>query len=93
MHRVVPDVPALPNALVLERHLPMLYALLDRLQDALGQMTVPDWCRAHGVTWLISTRLILPEFSPAQREAAIRGKPAAGQAGLLDLLPGPREPQ
>ncbi len=82
-----------PNALVLERHLPMLYALLDRLQDALGQMTVPDWCRAHGVTWLISTRLILPEFSPAQREAAIRGKPAAGQAGLLDLLPGPREPQ
>ena len=28
-----------PNALVLERHLPMLYALLDRLQDALGQMT------------------------------------------------------
>jgi len=82
-----------PNALVLERHLPMLYALLDRLQEALGQMTVPDWCRAHGVTWLIITRLILPAFSPAQREAAIRGKPAADQAGLLDLLPGPREPQ
>jgi hypothetical protein len=36
-------------------------------------MTVPDWCRAHGVTWLIITRLILPEFSPAQREAAICG--------------------
>jgi hypothetical protein len=82
-----------PNALVLERHLPMLYALLDRLQESLGQMTVTDWCRAHGVTWLIITRLILPEFSPAQREAAIRGKPAADQAGLLDLLPGPREPQ
>jgi hypothetical protein len=58
-----------PNALVLERHLPMLYALLDRPQDALGQMTVPDWCRVHGVTWLIITRLILPGFSPAQREA------------------------
>ena len=81
-----------PNALVLERHLPMLYALLDRLQEALGQMTVPDWCRVHGVTWLIITRLILPEFSPAQREAAIGSKPAADQAGLLDLLPGPREP-
>jgi hypothetical protein len=81
-----------PNALVLERHLPMLYALLDRLQDALGQMTVPDWCRVHGVTWLIITQLILPAFSPAQREAAIGGKPAADQAGLLDLLPGPREP-
>jgi hypothetical protein len=81
-----------PNALVLERHLPMLYALLDRLQEALGQMTVPDWCRAHGVTWLIITRLILPEFSMAQREAAMRGKPAADLAGLLYLLPGPREP-
>jgi len=52
-----------PNALVLERHLPMLCALLDRLQEALGQMTVPDWCRVHGFTWLIITRLILPEFS------------------------------
>jgi len=81
-----------PNALVLERHLPMLCALLDRLQEALGQMSVPDWCRAHGVAWLIITRLILPKFSPAQREAAIAAKPAAERAGLLDLLPGPREP-
>ena len=81
-----------PNALVLERHLPALYALLERLQTALGTMTVPDWCRAHGVTWLIITRLILPKFSPAQREAARRGMPAAGPVALLDLLSGPREP-
>ncbi len=81
-----------PNALVLGRHLPMLYALLERLQAELGKMTVPDWCRAHGVTWLIITRLILPKFSPAQREAALRGTPAAGPMDLLDLLSGPREP-
>jgi len=80
-----------PNALVLERHLPMLYALLERLQAELGEMTVPDWCRARGVTWLIITRLILPKFSPAQREAAMRGKPAAGAVAVLDLLSG-REP-
>lgn len=81
-----------PNALVLERHLPMLYALLERLQAELGKMTVPDWCRAHGVTWLIITRLILPKFSLAQREAAMRGKPAVGTVAVLDLLSGPREP-
>ena len=81
-----------PNALILERHLPMLYALLERLQAELGKKTVPDWCRAHGVNWLIITRLILPKFSPAQREAALRGKPAAGPVALLDLLSGPREP-
>ncbi len=71
----------------------MLYALLDWLQAELGKKTVPDWCRAHGVTWLIITRLILPKFSPAQREAAMRGKPAEGAlAALLDLLSGPWEP-
>lgn len=76
---------------MLERHLPALYALLDRLQAELGKMTVPDWCRAHGVTWLIITRLILPKFGLAQREAALRSKPAAGPVALLDLLSGPRE--
>ena len=81
-----------PNALVLERHLPALYALLDRVQAELGKMTVPDWCRAHGVTWLIITRLILPKFSPAQREAALRDALAAEPMALLDLLSGPREP-
>ncbi len=81
-----------PNALVLERHLPMLHALLGRLQAELGKMTVPDWCRAHGVTWLIITRLILPKFSPAQREAALQGVPSAESMALLDLLSGPREP-
>src|SRR6266498_3476886 len=80
-----------PNALILERHLPMLYALLERLQAGLGTMTVPDWCRAHGVTWLIITRLILPGFSPAQQQAAKRDKPTDTPADLLNLLDGPRE--
>src|SRR6266545_1453123 len=80
-----------PNALVLQRHLPMLYALLDHLQAQLDRMTVQDWCRAHGVTWLIITRLILPRFSPAQQQAAKRDKPTDTPADLLNLLDGPRE--
>jgi hypothetical protein len=60
-----------PNALVLERHLPMIYALLDRLQDALGQMTVQDWCRVHGV---LTTRPWPPLSGPAPT-ALIRPRP------------------
>jgi hypothetical protein len=80
-----------PNALVLERHLPMLYLLLDHLQAQLDRMSVLDWCRLHGVTWLIITRLILPRFSLAQRQLAQAAKPDVAPADLLDLLDGPRE--
>jgi hypothetical protein len=82
-----------PNALVLQRHLPMLYALLDHLQAQLDRMTVQDWCRAHGVTWLIITRLVLPRFSPAQQHAAKHDKPVDAPIDLLSLLNGPREQQ
>jgi hypothetical protein len=76
------------NALVAERHLPMLYALLDLLQDELDRLCVNDWCGKHGVTWLIITRLILPRFTDAQRNAALKAKP---DALPLDLLEGPKE--
>jgi hypothetical protein len=77
-----------PNALVAERHLPMLYALLDLLQVELDRLGVDDWCGRHGVTWLIITRLIMPRFTAAQREAALKAKP---DSLPLDLLEGPKE--
>lgn len=79
-----------PNALITERHLPMLLALADFLQDELGRSTVSDWCAAYGVTWLILTRLVLPRFTPAQRQAAAARKPPSPPFALLD---GPREHQ
>lgn len=77
-----------PNALVLERHLPMLLALLDYLQQELDTTDVGAWCRRHGITWLIITRLILPKFTDAQRTRAAAAKPARLP---LALLHGPQE--
>jgi hypothetical protein len=77
-----------PNALVAERHLPMLLALLDLLQQELDRLGVDDWCGRHGVTWLIITRLIMPRFTAAQRAAAVEAKPGSLP---VDLLEGPKE--
>jgi hypothetical protein len=72
-----------PNALVAERHLPMLYGLLDLLQQELDRLGVDDWCGRHGVTWLIITRLIMPRFTTAQRDAALKAKPGSLPLDLL----------
>jgi hypothetical protein len=77
-----------PNALILERHLPMLLALLDHLQRELDTTDLDAWCRRHGITWLIITRLILPKFTDAQKAQATAAKPARLP---LDLLHGPQE--
>jgi len=61
---------------------------LDLLQDELDRLGVRDWCGKHGVTWLIITRLIMPRFTAAQREAALKAKP---DSLPLDLLEGPKE--
>ncbi|MBQ0927542.1 hypothetical protein [Saccharopolyspora endophytica] len=78
-----------PNALVLERHLPALLALQDRLQADLDRYDAEHWARRHGQTWQIITTGILPRFSAAQRAAAAQHKPTLP----LDLLDGPREAQ
>ncbi|QKW52666.1 hypothetical protein [Streptomyces buecherae] len=78
-----------PNALVAERHLPKLFALLNWLQDELDARSVDDWIGRHGITWLIITRLILPKFTPAQQERARQEAPGALPTELLDGL---REP-
>ncbi|MFJ5839799.1 hypothetical protein ACIQGO_24085 [Streptomyces shenzhenensis] len=78
------------NALVAERHLPALLALLDMLQNALQELPVDAWVARHGRTWLTITRLILPRFTDGQVEKAARNKPSLPP---LDLLDGPKEPQ
>jgi hypothetical protein len=85
-----------PNALVTDRHLPGLLAVLDALQAALDTMTVPDWTAAHGLTWLSITEQVLPRFTAAQ-QAAARATAGTGEASLvasaLVMLDGPKEPR
>jgi hypothetical protein len=81
-----------PNALILDRHLPMLCAVADRLRAELEHLPVETWCRRHGMPWLIITRLILPKFSPARLQAARQSPPPAVSLEILDLLDGPTEP-
>ncbi|MFC5667641.1 hypothetical protein ACFP3U_32320 [Kitasatospora misakiensis] len=76
------------NALVLEKHLPALLALLDRMRAELDAANVADWCRRHAVTWLVVTRRILPRFTAAQIRNAEAAKPALPIAALFD---GPKE--
>ncbi|MFD3612607.1 hypothetical protein ACFWXA_31985 [Streptomyces atroolivaceus] len=78
-----------PNALVAERHLPKLFALLRWLQDELERRGVDDWIARHGVTWLIITRLILPKFTEAQQEQARAKAPMDLPLHLLDGLKEP----
>ena len=66
----------------------MLLALLDALTQARESMDIDAWVREHGRTWLIITRLILPQFTEAQREEAAKAKPDSLD---LDLLHGPKE--
>lgn len=77
------------NALVLERHLPVLLAYLDQMQAELDRLGVERWCGEYGIDWLIVTRLVLPKFTEAQQKRAAAERPR-------DLLPlimldGPKE--
>ncbi|MFE6155516.1 hypothetical protein [Streptomyces sp. NPDC057889] len=78
-----------PNALVAERHLPKLFALLRWLQDELDRRGIDDWIARHGITWLIITRLILPKFTEAQLEQARAEAPTDLPLHLLDGLKEP----
>lgn len=78
-----------PNALVAERHLPKMFALLGWLQTELDASSVEEWCGRHGTTWLIITRLILPKFTAAQQEQGRDAAPATLPIELLDNLKEP----
>ncbi|WP_031072096.1 hypothetical protein [Streptomyces sp. NRRL WC-3742] len=77
-----------PNALITHQHLPALLALVDELDRARQTMPIDAWVTRHGRTWLSLTRLILPQFTDAERAEAAKAKPAT--LGL-DLLDGPKE--
>ncbi|UBV17757.1 hypothetical protein [Mycolicibacterium fortuitum] len=72
------------NALVMERHLPALLAMLHRLEGALDGTDAETWCRQHGVLWLVLTRHVLPRFTEAQRCRA--PAPTADVLAVLDGL-------
>ncbi|KJS53499.1 hypothetical protein VM98_24925 [Streptomyces rubellomurinus subsp. indigoferus] len=78
-----------PNALITQRHLPALLATVDELDRARQAMPIDAWVHEHGQTWLTLTRLILPQFTEAERTEAANAKPASLH---LDLLDGPKEP-
>lgn len=77
-----------PNALITHQHLPALLALVDELDRARQTMPIEAWVNQHGRTWLSLTRLILPQFTDAERAEAAKAKPAP--LGL-DLLDDPKE--
>ncbi|MFE9000604.1 hypothetical protein ACFYOY_00405 [Streptomyces sp. NPDC007875] len=77
-----------PNALVTHQHLPALLALIDELDRARQSMPIDAWTNQHGRTWLSLTRLILPQFTDAERAEAAKAKPVS--LGL-DLLDDPKE--
>ncbi|MFD5506808.1 hypothetical protein ACFWIB_03410 [Streptomyces sp. NPDC127051] len=77
-----------PNALITHQHLPALLALVDELDRARQAMGIDAWVHEHGRTWLALTRLILPQFTDAERAETAMAKPAS--LGL-DLLDGPKE--
>ncbi|MGC5002634.1 hypothetical protein [Streptomyces sp. DT203] len=77
-----------PNALIAQRHLPALLALVDELDRARQSVPIDAWVHEHGRTWLALTRLILPQFTKAERAEAAKIKPTS--LGL-DLLDAPKE--
>ncbi|MFD3883994.1 hypothetical protein [Streptomyces microflavus] len=77
-----------PNALVTRQHLPALLALVDELDGVRQSMPIDAWVNQHGRTWLSLTRVILPQFTDAERAEAAKAKPAS--LGL-DLLDDPKE--
>ncbi|MFB7475574.1 hypothetical protein [Kitasatospora sp. NPDC056184] len=77
-----------PNALITHQHLPVLLALTAEIEQARQSMALDGWVHEHGRTWLALTRLILPQFTDAEKTEAARAKPAPL---VLDLLDGPKE--
>jgi hypothetical protein len=77
-----------PNALVAERHLPQIMALVAELQTRLDAVGLEEWEHRYARLWTVITREILPKFTPAQRAQAEQHQPTTP---LLDLLEGPRE--
>lgn len=77
------------NALITPAHLPRLLSLAGDLEQRREQMSEQEWWRQYGPAWAAIRHHVLPEFTPAQVQAAAAAKPASS---LLDLAEGVREP-
>jgi hypothetical protein len=76
------------NALITPSHLPRLLSLTDDLEQRREQMSEQAWWRRYGPAWAAIRHDVLPEFTPAQVQAAVAVKPADS---WLDLAEGLRE--
>ena len=76
------------NALITRSHLPRLLSLADALEQRRERMSTDAWWRRYGPAWAAIRRHVLPEFSPAEVQAAAAARPADS---LLDLAEGLRE--
>jgi len=76
------------NALITPAHLPRLLSLADDLEQRREQMSEQAWWRRYGPAWAAICHHVLPEFTPAQVQAAAAAKPSGR---LLDLAEGIRE--
>jgi hypothetical protein len=76
------------NALITPAHLPRLLSLADDLEQRREQMSDQAWWRRYGPVWAAIRHHVLPEFTPAQVQAAAAARPSDS---LLDLAEGVRE--
>ena len=76
------------NCLITSAHLPRLLALAADLEQRRQQVSAAGWWRRYGPAWAAIRHHILPEFTPAQIQAATADMPADS---LLDLAEGLRE--
>ena len=76
------------NALITPGHLPRVLSLADHLEQRREQMSEQAWWRRYGPAWAAIRHHVLPEFTPAQVQAAVAARPADS---LLDLAEGLRE--
>ncbi len=76
------------NCLITTAHLPRLLALAADLEQRREQVNAADWWRRYGPAWAAIRHHVLPEFTPAEIQAAEAAMPADS---LLDLAEGVRE--
>ncbi|HUY48644.1 MAG TPA: hypothetical protein VMV92_23480 [Streptosporangiaceae bacterium] len=76
------------NCLITTAHLPRLLALAADLEQRREQLNAADWWRRYGPAWAAIRHHVLPEFTPAEIQAAEAAMPADS---LLDLAEGIRE--
>ena len=76
------------NCLITTTHLPRLLALARDLEQRREQVNAAEWWRRYGPAWAAIRHHVLPEFTPAEVQAAEAVMPADS---LLDLAEGIRE--